>query len=44
MLENNKARYIGQDGAPALLILRPIPISIRPITSSINLNIDEYDD
>ena len=27
------ARYIGQEGAPALLILRPIPSSIRPIPS-----------
>jgi len=39
----NKAGYTGQDGAPALLIPRPIPSSIRPIPSSIDLSVDEYD-
>ena len=39
----NRAGYTGQDGAPALLILRPIPCFIRPIPSSIDLTVDEYD-
>ena len=39
----NKAGYTGQDGALALLILRSIISSIRPIPSSVHLTVDEYD-
>ena len=40
--EINKTGYTGQDGAPASLILRPIPRSIRPFPNSIDLTVDEY--
>ena len=35
IFKTNKARYTGQDDAPALLILRLIPSSIRPVASHI---------
>ena len=41
--EDNKAGYTGQNGAPALLIFRLIPGSIRPDPRSIDPTIDEYD-
>ena len=41
--EDNKAGYTGQNDAPALLIFRLIPGSIRPDSRSIDPTIDEYD-
>ena len=42
-IKKMKARYTGQDGAPATLILRPNLSSIRSIPSSFDLTVDEYD-
>ena len=50
MSQNSQQRYLktrpdtrAKTVRLALLILRPIPSSIRPIPSSIDLTVDEYD-